>query len=256
MRRVAGTIVLMLVLAVGTACSKQGATVSELAHRGAEFRDVARGTYENLIQESCEGKPALRRAVVLAPEIAAMRAFEAEMRSAPAGAQLALALSDIEYRKATGTLGCWNDSDPRFARRHVEMSREGAIEGLKRLRQLGPHQPPLPELGGLDPPRAAAFRALVRDLAAYLEGRCQHTRLGGNDAILAPARMEFDRLRRRFASGPHALQFAVAEADTRYATSQTMVECADPGSEPPEALSRVYLEQTRERAARIIAAAQ
>lgn len=226
--------------------------LSDASQAGARFRYLARAVNEALLTESCAPDPALRRATVLAGEYAAVRAFEQRIGSDAPRLHWDVARSDVAYRLASGGLGCWEDSDPRFAARHVEMARDSVRSGLREAEQLAPNLVALPgSTTALPPADSAAFRFLVRRLVEYLQPLCRITEAGGDDPILAPAREELGRLRQRLEGtfyGPH---FDLAEADGRYERSITMAECSDSPPIPAAEASRAALQETRRQIARI-----
>jgi hypothetical protein len=185
------------------------------------FRFVARQVQELLLLESCPPRrAALRRAVVLAEELAAARAFEAGLEGS-ARFHWDVARGDIASRQEAGQLGCWEDSDPRFARSHVQMARDGVRLGLQELRTLRPALPPLPDGADRPPPNAAAFRERTGVLAELLDPLCSSQE---SDAYLAPARAELAGLRQRLAGTPYALQLELGLADALY--GRGVPECA------------------------------
>jgi hypothetical protein len=205
------------------------------------FRFVARQVQESLLMESCPPRPTLRRAVVLAPEIAAARAFEAGLPG-PARFHWQVVIGDIAHRRAAGRFGCWSDSTPTFARAHIQMARDGVRLGLRELRTLAPTLPPLPDGAAAPPPNAAAFRERAGRLAELLDPLC-----GGQEsgAVLAPARAELAGLRRRLAGTPYALQLELGFADALH--GRGVPECAEIAPVPPEVASRNALLEARRR---------
>jgi len=204
--------------------------------------------------ESCSGKPSLRRAVVLAKEAEAVKAFEQRMRSTPAASQLGVALDDITWLQASGPRHCWADEDPVFAKMHVQMARHGVTGGL---RLLDTAQRGLGSLGDakyLTLPRGAEFRSIVKDLVQATNPLCGIS-ADSDDQILAPARAAVTDFRRRLQNTPYALHFAIAEADAEYEASITQVECADYGPDTPTELTAEALRMSREWIARASAIA-
>jgi hypothetical protein len=207
--------------------------------QSAPFRMAARDVYRNLLQESCEPDPRLKRSTVLAAEAVMVRNFEAKVTTQPVASQLGLARRDIEYLLAKPDAMCWADSDLAFATKHIEMARESVRVGLASLESMvlaSTAWGVIPSGG----PNAAQFRAGVRDLVDRLWPACALHRLTSNDEILATGRAEFARLKTRIAATPYADQFSVAEADARYLASQTIVECAEPSSETVDAAEKNY----------------
>lgn len=224
---------------------------------GAVFRYTARSVYEALAMESCEGAPALRRATVLAPEIAAMRAFERRVAAGPARQHLDVARGDIERRRASNGLGCWSDSDPRFAASHVRMARDTATAGLREMERLAPGLAPLPAtVSALPPARAGEFRVLARTLFETLNPPCRITTTAPDAQVMAAALAELPPLRRRLEGTPYAAQFAIAEADLLHERSITAFECVEPGDDTAAAASAAVLRETRRQIDRIAAFAR
>ena len=204
------------------------------------FRFVARQVQEALLMESCPpARAAYRRAVLLAEEIAAAGAFEAGL-AGPARFHWDVARSDIARRQEAGELGCWEDSDPRFARSHVQMARDTIRLGLQELRRLSPTLPPLPDGAATPPANAAALRELARNLAQRVDPLCTGQR---SDAFLAPARAELTALRQRLAGTPYALQLELGLADGLY--GRGIPECISYPPVPQAVATRNALLETR-----------
>jgi hypothetical protein len=197
-----------------------------------QFRLVARQVQEMLLTESCPPRPELRRAVVLAAEIAEVRTFEAGLAD-PARFHWDVAREDIARRQAAGDIGCWSDEDPAFARRHVQMARDGVRFGLQELRSLALRLPPLPDGAATPPANAAAFREKAGALVEILDPMCTGQ---GSDAFLAPARAELAGLRQRLAGTPYALQLELGLADILY--GRGVPECAPIARLPDEVATR------------------
>jgi hypothetical protein len=225
------------------------------ADSGAEFRYTARHGYEALLRERCGTKPLLGDQPLLAAESAAMRGFEAQISSTPAARHLDIARADVEYGSRAGKLSCWEGrGKPEFVRQHFDTARQEARSALEALRRLAPAVLTI-DIAGLDPATTAEFRALVREVTRGVDWRCRATTAATNDEILAPAKAELAQLRQRIGSTPFAAQFALAEADTRYEHSVTVVECVDPSSEAPAALTDKAHADVKALAARILALA-
>lgn len=228
----------------------------EAAHSGARFRYEARGVYEALLMESCHADPTLRHTAALGRENAAIRGFEGRVQSLPPGHHLEIARSDIAYQQTSGMLGCWENSDPRFAERHVQMARERVRNGLREMETLAPQLANLSSsTAGLEPPSSAQFRSLVRTLVASLEPLCPIDDAVSDDQILAPARAELARFIQRLQGTPYALHFALAAADAQHERSMTVAECLDPASGRAADAARHTLGETRRQLARIAAIA-
>jgi hypothetical protein len=223
------------------------------SREAAEFRYVARGIYEALVTESCRPTPALRRAILLADEQAAIHAFEARAGST-ARFNLAVARADVGFRQGSNTLGCLDDSDPNFARIHVEAARSRVRSGLVTLEAqtprlaAGPIPPTLPS-----PADTAAFRHQVRQLVEMLHPLCQITTEADDDRVTAPARAALSRFRLGLRS-PYAENFDLAQADALYERSITMAECTEAGHSPLAVASRNVLAETNRQIARLAAA--
>ena len=178
------------------------------------------------------------------------------MEGAGAGARfhLAVARADVAYRKANGTLGCWSDTDPSFATRHVEMARSTVRSDLAALSAQAPRLTALSfPTQTLLPPDGAGFRSRVRTLVEFLHPLCQITTAGDNDQIMAPARADVRRLRERLQSSSSAGEFDLAEADALYERSITSAECMQAGESTATATSRNALAETRRQIAPIAA---
>lgn len=210
-----------------------------------QFRLAARRVQEMLLMESCPPRPEYRRAVVLAGESAAVRAFEAGL-AGPGRFHWDVARADIALRQAAGNLGCWSDEDPAFARQHVQMARDGVRLGLLELRGLASRLPPLPDGAAAPPANAAAFREKAGALVHLLDPMCTGQ---GSDAFLGPARAELAGLRRRLAGTPYALQLELGLADMIY--GRGVAECASLTRLPDEVATRNALFETRRQIASI-----
>ena len=233
-------IALLLPFAVGCGPA-EGANPAVAA---AEFRFHARDSYRALTTESCRPDPALRRELVLASERRAMRAFEARMASTPLGSQLTIAREDAAYALASEH-GCWDDTDPDFARAHVEMARNQFSAGLRRMEELAPAlAASLPATAAPEANRAA-LRWRFYQLAESVIAPCPLSTRADNDEIMAPARAELRRFRQRLEGTTRAIHFALAEADAAHHWSIYQVSCVDPGSGPPAEASRDALAAVR-----------
>ena len=232
-------------------CSSAGEeSAADAAVAGAEFRQAARDVYEAVSRESCVADPALRRAVVLARERQAVGAFEERMRATPLRFHLDAARSDVRYALAADG-GCWEDSDPRFARLHVQMARERAAAGLRRMEALAPALAASLPTTRVSAAAGAEFRHFAREAAEALQAPCAPSSSAA-DEILAPARAEVQRFRTRLEGTDHAVHFAVAEADTAYLHSITIVDCdPEPDPLPTTEARRQALERVRRRIAEL-----
>lgn len=211
---------------------------------------MAAAAYRAINMESCERRPALRRAIVLASEREAVRAFEARMAATPLGFQLAVARGDALYALAAEH-GCWSDSDPRFSRLHVQMARDQASAGLRRMEELAPALAASLPMMAMPAPDRAEFRYSLRSLIEATVAPCPISTRAENDEIMAPAREELRRFKHRLEGTPHAVHYALAEADVAYHWSITSVSCGDPGSGPPADVSRDALASIRRRIAAV-----
>jgi hypothetical protein len=241
---------LTLVLPLALSCHQRQPASDAAAAAAAEFRFHAKDSYQALNTESCRPDPALRRAVVLAGERRAMRAFEARMASTPLGFQLAIAREDAAYALAAEH-GCWDDSDPRFARSHVQMALDQASAGLRRMEEMAPAlAASLPEATAPEADQAALRRRFFQ-LAEAALGPCPLSTRAGNDEILGPARAELRRLRRRLEGTPYALHYDLAESDAAYHWSVYRVSCVDPASGSPADARRDALASIRRSIAEV-----
>jgi len=237
-----------------TSGNSEAGAAAGAGREDANFRYLARGVYEALLTESCPPNRTLPRARVLTPEIAAVRAFERRTGSGPARFHVEIARHDIAYRQASGALGCLDDSDRRFAALHVERARDRVRLGLREMETLAPRVTALPaSLAALPPSRSAEFRSLVRTAVENLQPLCAGP---DSDRILAPARAELARFRRRLEDTPYALHFDLARADGLYERSITVAECIDAAPRPAAEASRAALQETRGQIARIAAFAR
>jgi hypothetical protein len=246
----------MALAVLATACGNDGTGDDGSVRSGAPFRAAVRDVHDALLTESCKEDPSLARANVLAREREAVAALEGRYGSGPAGFHIAVATSDVRQRQSSGTLGCWEDSDPAFAKKHVEMARNAVRLGLKEMEVNAPGltSPPSPATG-LDPLKAAEFRSFVRDLSELLNPLCQITTAGENDQILASATTEALRLRQRLQETPYAIHYDIAAADLFFEQSLVVAECADPALTSPAATSLTWLREATRRSEKIAAAA-
>jgi hypothetical protein len=208
--------------------------------RDVLFRYRAAQIQSLVFWDSCPPRAAIRRTVALAPEIAAVRAFENGL-AGPARFHWDVARGDMAYRQANGWRNCWNDSDPDFARMHLQSAREGVRRGLPALRALASTLLPLPDGASTPPLNAAALRAHAGNLGQLLDPQCGLDL----DRILAPARVELTGLRRRLAGTPYALQLELGISDALYARG--VPECAEAAPVPPEVAIRNALLEARRR---------
>lgn len=196
----------------------------------ADFRDSARRAYKMVLMESCQRNPAFARSRVLAPEIALLDQLEAELAESNAGYQLEIARRDIE---ASGA-GCWSDSDPRFAQRHVEMAREDFGRAYRRLVSLAPqlagpwpHDPLPPEI-------SASFRKAVSALPLTGEVMCRISEYRDDRWIMGPAWQAVSAFRESLKGTAYAAHYDMAREDAVFIESITVVECAAPSRDAPE----------------------
>jgi len=196
----------------------------------ADFRYSARQAYKMVLMESCQRNPAFARSRVLAPEIALLDELEAELAESSAGYQLEIARSDLE---ASGA-GCWSDSDPHFAQRHVEMARKGFAGAYERLVSLAPqlsgpkpHDPLPPETG-------AAFRKAAGALPLTGSVMCRISEHRDDRWIMGPAWRAVSAFRQSLQGTAYAAHYDLAREDAVLIESVTVVECAAPDRGPPE----------------------
>lgn len=196
----------------------------------AEFRYVARQTYQAAQSRSCKGA-AIDYPSELSDEIAVLRAFENQTRSSPAGFHLSLARADVGLDKSSR---CWSDSDRRFAERHIEMAREDLTRGLEILPELASALPGEAVEDRLPSEVSSAFRARVAPLVWAVNPMCRLSSEASDRQIIRPATVLLGDFERRIADTPFALHFAIAKADVLFEQSITLVECASPNSDAPE----------------------
>jgi hypothetical protein len=213
----------MAVLTALTGCT--GETAAQRA-AAAEFRAAAREIYSSLERPSCAAPKGFARADFLRPEHAAVTALDRRMAGTPASAQLALAHADAALAP-----GCSNDSNPTWAKMHVQMTREHVAAGVAKLNALAPRLASVKSEAV--PPHAAAFRQGVHELIGAVEARCTH-------AVSTPDTAERAQkliagFRKRLGDGAYRRHYAIAEADQAYTQSITLVECAQVSTESPEA---------------------
>lgn len=206
-----------------------------------EFRFAARQMYKGLLQPSCQKDPALDRSVVLAKETASVGAVEARLRNTRSAYQLQVAREDFEQSEK----GCWNDDDPAFAQKHIEMARDEVKTGLRDVERLASSAPPLPtDTADSRLPKAAAYRALVRTAVTSLTRLCELTPAAPNDEVLAQARDTLGKYKADSRSSPYARQFAMAEADTIHVLKDTVVDCMEPENQAAETVTAAMLRKT------------
>lgn len=234
----------------GCGGSEDRGSIQQAIAATAEFRYEAGEVYENLTMESCEPNPALRRAVVLGSEGEAIRAFERRLRGTPLEFHLAVARNDATRRIGVNR-GCWADSDPDFARIHVQMARDGVRGGVQRLEALASElADSLPEMSARAD-EAVEFRYQARRFLEGFEAPCPMSSRAENVAILAPARAELQRFRQRLDGTAYAIHFDLAWADAAYIWSITEVSCVEPDTGPPAELRREALEEVRRQIAEL-----
>jgi hypothetical protein len=237
---------LLAVLAL-SGCQDGGRSETEAAEgakAAAKFRYVARNIYEALFTEACQPTPALRRALLLANEHAAMRAFEEQVRSGPPGVHLAIAKTDVGF-EIERSRSCSDDSATDFAKMHIDRAREVVRAGISELQEMAPSLPAVrSEEANLAPAKGAEFRSLVRSLVFSLNFPCQLTPSvsATNEARLS---------RQRFEQTPFAFHFDVAEADTLHDLGTTIYECSPVGSGDSAEDGRAVLDEVRVQIARI-----
>lgn len=218
-----------------TACSRAPS-------QDAEFRYVARHMYDDLSKPSCSAPPGFDRAKILAPQFAAVRTFEEEVRGTLAFLQLDIAHMDAVHARSVGQ-GCWADEDPAFAAIHIKFSQDAVSGGLARLRKLVPATTWHRQVAATSR-EDAAFREAVRGLVVATHPMCRVSKAEDNDRIMDPARQELGRFRNGLDSH-RAYHYDIAAADVHYEQSVTMVECGAPGTEPPDRLRKAALEEVK-----------
>lgn len=235
---------------VGCAGREEQAAVFDSSAADAEFRWLAGEVYQALNMESCVPDPALRRAVVLARETGAVRAFERRMTATSLAFHLDVARSDAVHGLAADS-GCWADSDPRFARRHVQMARNQVWSSLARMETLAPALADSLPMVRAFAPEAAEFRYFVRRLVEASHPRCALSATADNEVIMAPAQAEVSRFKHRLDGTSYAVHYDMAEADVEYDHAISVVDCAEPEPGSTAQLSRDALDHVRRQIVRI-----
>ena len=209
----------------------------------ARFRMAARKLYGALGAPSCNAPKGFDRTAQLKPERAAISAFEGRLGTTAAAFQLAVARADAEYQ-----LGCWNDGDIAFARKHVEMTREDVADSLAVLQGLLPRLDQVPVSEPI-PARSAEFRDLVRRLISAVQPRCALARNAPNEAILAPVLDAVRQFQARLSGAVYRHHYAIAKADVDLEQSMTIVECAAPSKDVPAKIRDALLAEVRKQIA-------
>lgn len=145
------------------------------------------------------------------------------------------------------------DSDPVFALKHVNMTKEEVRLGLEQMRELAPMLRPLALASG-SASTAAEFRLGVRRLIGAIAPQCPVAAGFPNDQVLAPARERVDQFERGLSGSSLAAQFDVAKADVEFELSRTVVECFLPESRELELVRQLLLQDVEEMISELQAA--
>ena len=214
-----------------------------------EFRMLARQLYGDLLRSSCRAPKGFDRARLLTSELKAVSNFEMKVAGQPAGPQLEIARADTKHEtKINGS--CWEDSDIRFAKKHIDMTVGTVRYVLPQLEELATKLPVADSTGEELLVDSVEFRYRVRSLTASLEPLCQLSTAASDDKILAPSRRLAADFRGKIPSGV-ARQYAIAAADEHYRRSQLVVECINPSSEPPSQITSLIVKETRRHLAEL-----
>ena len=180
-----------------------------------------------------------------------MRRFEQQQAgSAWVRFQLEVARSDLMHKRAD----CWREWD-RASLAQAMPAKDvrpalRQMEALASLLERSPHSPP-----EVPAEQGAAFRALARELVALNGPLCPIDRDVDEDTILAPAKAEFERFKRRLHGSPYEAHFDMAQGDVHYEQGLQSMECADPEVNVAARVSRRVLDETRRIVARLSAIA-
>lgn len=199
----------------------------------ARFRLAARQLYAALDAPWCGAPKGFDGKAGLAPERAAVKAFEDRLGTTGAAFQLAVARADARFQP-----GCRSDGD---IREKVAGNLAELWKLLPRLDQV-PVQEPIPA-------RSAEYRALVRRLVRSVQPLCPLSGGAPDAGILAPS---LDAVRRFQASRPgtaYRHHYAIAKADVDLEQSMTLVECAAPSRVSPDRLGDELLADVRRQIA-------
>jgi hypothetical protein len=211
--------------------------------RLAEFRSEAREAYGALSIPSCGLRAALDREALLADERRRSAAVEARMPG-PLRVHLDIARADVAYADRAEER-CSDDSDPEFARRHIEDSKRMIAANLSNLERLAPALVVQPDQPKADPPDGAAFRRAARDLVELSRPRCPMSAGATNEELAAPASEELGRFRARLEGSRHAAHYDIAEADVAHAQRDSVVDCQDSAPRPDAELRAALLAEMK-----------
>ena len=206
----------------------------------AQFRLEARRVYVSLFQPSCEAPPEFSRDSMLGDERQAVSEFEQYLYGRPGSDHINIAKADAALES-----GCWMDSDPVFALKHVDMTKEEVRLGLEQMRELAHMLRPLALASG-SASTAAEFRRGVRRLIVAIAPQCPIVDGLRNDQVLAPARERVDQFERRLSGSSLAAQFDVAKADVEFELSITSATCIAPESRELELVRQLLLQDVEE----------
>lgn len=212
----------------------------------AEFRFVARNIYADLHKPSCDAPSGFSRRALLRSAFGAVSNFEQHVKGTEAGKQLAIAWQDVQYNQQTDKR-CWNDGDPAFAQKHVEMTNETVRDGLHALRVLGHNLSSEPDSRLTGSGDRSGFRYHVKRLVEMVRPMCSLHAERQDDELLKPAKLEIDRYERSLAGTPYAADFNIAQADVAYERSITIAECGEPSAQPPDRITADVLAEVEKQ---------
>ncbi len=233
--------------AIETTNQPSTAAVQGSPEQDAQFRFEARRVYVSLFQPSCKAPPEFSREGMLGDERRAVSEFEQYLSGRPGSDHLNIAKADAALES-----GCWVDSDPVFALKHVDMTKEDVRLGLEQMRELAPMLRPLALASG-SASTAAEFRLGVRRLIGAIAPQCPIAAGLPNDQVLAPARERVDQFERGLSGSALAAQFDVAKADVEFELSLTVVECSMPESRELELGRQLHLQDVEEKIFELLA---
>ena len=234
---------LLVIACSGCSIDKVGPTNSANI---AEFRFVARNIYEDLHRPSCDAPSGFSRQAILRSEFRAVSNFEKQVEGTEAGSQLAIAWQDVRHNQQTNK-GCWNDGDPAFAQKHVQMTKDTVRNGLDALRVLGHDLSNESDSRFTGSGDRSEFRFHVRQLVEMVRPMCALHAERQDDELLTPAKLEINRYERGLASTPYAVDFDIAEADVAYEHSITIAECGEPSAQPPDQITADALAEVKKQ---------
>ena len=204
--------------------------------------------YDSLRKPSCKAPPGFERAEMLKDDYYAVRHFEEQTEETPAQLHLQIASDDAAFEQANDE-DCWMEySDSVSANKHVEMTREDVRGALERLRAIAPTLHVVSQ-NVVTAKNAPMFRYLVRRLVSFSRPLCPLTTRADNNQVMEPVLNEIGRFRDTLEGTQYFNNFDVAQADTAYELSITMVECAAPSQIEPTVISQRAIADARHQVA-------